>query len=65
MKRYIEMPELAEIMGVQYKSLLNSISNGTFQIPTYKIGKRRVADPQVVETFFQQRRDRGLRELTT
>ena len=49
---YYTMQELAEIMSMSLKGLHNALHNKQFPIPTYKLGKRRVADKEVVERFF-------------
>ncbi|MDC1436986.1 helix-turn-helix domain-containing protein [Gammaproteobacteria bacterium] len=53
---YYTMQELAEIMSMSLKGLHNALHNKQFPIPTYKLGKRRVADKEVVERFFEQKR---------
>jgi len=54
------MQELAEIMSMSLKGLHNALHNKQFPIPTYKLGKRRVADKEVVERFFDQKRSEGM-----
>jgi len=63
-KPYWTIDELADLFGYANKqSLHNAISLGRFPCPTYKIGKHRVADKAVVESFFISKRDEGLAEL--
>mgnify|MGYP000129423572 CR=1 FL=1 len=57
---YYTMQELAEIMSMSLKGLHNALHNKQFPIPTYKLGKRRVADKEVVERFFDQKRSEGM-----
>ena len=64
-KPYYTMPELANIMGMTTKGFHNTIHSETCPFPTYKLGKRRVADKEVVRQFFEQKRLEGLREITT
>jgi predicted DNA-binding transcriptional regulator AlpA len=65
MKPYYTMPELADLLSMSRKGLLNAVSRGDFPIPTYKLGKLRVADKQVVEFYFEQKRAEGLSAITT
>ena len=63
-KPYYTMQELSEIMSMSLKGLHNALHNKQFPIPTYKLGKRRVADKDVVDAFFAQRRLEGLKKIT-
>lgn len=65
MKPYMKIEELADVMGMTPKGVLNSISRGTFPVPTYRLGKARVADRAVVQAFFEARRAEGLVSITT
>ena len=64
-KPYYNMSELAEIMSMSLKGLHNALHNETFPIPTYKLGKFRVADKEVVSYYFEQKRAEGLNKITT
>ena len=65
-KPYYTSQELANLFGMRNtKVLSNSIHNGTFPVPTYRLGKLRVADREVVELYFNLQRDKGLKELMT
>jgi len=57
------MQELADIMCMSLKGLHNALHSKTFPIPTYKIGKRRVADKDVVEAFFEQKKLEGMQKI--
>lgn len=65
MKPYYNVEELAEIVGVTPKGLLNAVSRGNFPIPTYKLGRMRVADKKVVEKYFEEKRAEGMAQITT
>ena len=54
------MPELAELFGLTTKSLHNSLNQERFPVPTYKIGKFRVADKTVVRAYFEAHKQKGL-----
>ena len=63
---YLTLDELIDVFGIASRSsAYNSIARQTFPVPTYKIGKHRVADKAVVEAFFDEKRAEGLREFTT
>lgn len=63
-KPYYTMQELAEIMSMSLKGLHNALHGRKFPIPTYKLGKLRVADKDVVDAFFEQRRLEGMKKIT-
>jgi hypothetical protein len=62
---YLTTHELAELFNISKGGLLNAISREEFPLPTYRLGKQRVADRQVVEAFFKARRLEGLQKITT
>jgi len=63
---YLTIEELVELFGFASKnSLLNAIHLEKFSCPTYKMGKRRVADKKVVEAYFDAKRAEGLAQITT
>lgn len=64
-KPYIHISELAELMGMNPRSVSNSIYRDQFPIPTYKLGKHRVADKEVVDAFFKRQRDIGMELIST
>ncbi len=57
---WMPLKDAAYLLGVELKTVQNSLSAGTFRLPTYKLGKRRVVDRLVVARFFQLRRREGL-----
>jgi len=59
-KPYLKMEELAELFGLTCKSLHNAIHCERFPIPTYKLGKFRVADKVVVAKYFELKSVEGL-----
>jgi hypothetical protein len=64
-KPYLTSVELADLFGISKGALMNSISRADFPVPTYRLGKQRVADKVVVEAFFKARRLEGLENITT
>lgn len=63
-KPYLTMGELANLFGLTTQSLSNSIHEERFPVPTYKMGKFRVADKIVVQRYFDSRRAVGLSQLS-
>jgi hypothetical protein len=61
---WIGLKELADLFGVTLGSARNAIAEQRFPVPTYKLGKRVVADRHVVEQFFAARRAEGLKQVT-
>ena len=63
-KQYLTTEELAIWFGyASPQSVHTAISKDTFPIPTYKLGKLRVADREVVSAFFDARREEGMQQL--
>ena len=62
-KPWIVLEDLAPMLGVTPDTAKNKIAMGTFEVPTYKLGKKIVADRAVVEAFFASKREEGLRRL--
>ena len=62
---YLTASELAELFNMSKGSLLNAISREEFPLPTYRLGKQRVADREVVRAFFNAKRAEGLKQITT
>lgn len=61
---WLGLKELSELFGMTLGSARNAISEQRFPVPTYKLGKRVVADRAVVEAFFASRRAEGLKAVT-
>jgi len=62
---FYTVEELSEILEMRSKSILNAISAERFPIPTYKVGRHRVADREVVRQWFENQRAEGLSKITT
>jgi len=52
----LDMDQLAEVLHMKTKSLLNSISAGRFQIPTYRTGRKRLVNIVDVAEFLDARK---------
>jgi predicted DNA-binding transcriptional regulator AlpA len=61
---WLGLKEVAELFGMTLGSARNAIAEQRFPVPTYKLGKRVVADRAVVEQFFASRRADGLKQIT-
>ena len=62
---YFTTEELADLFGyASVQSVHCAISKGTFPVPTYRCGKRRVADREVVTAFFKYHREKGAKQLS-
>jgi predicted DNA-binding transcriptional regulator AlpA len=61
---WIALKELADLFGMTLGSARNAIAEQRFPVPTYKLGKRVVADRHVVDAFFATRRAEGMKAVT-
>lgn len=62
---FMGLNELSKLVGMSEQGIRNAITRGAFPIPTYKIGRNRVADKEVVSKYFQTKRDIGLSIIST
>lgn len=60
---WVALKDFVHLFGVEVGTAKNKIANGTFEVPTYKLGNKIVADQAVIDAFFQKRRLEGLRVL--
>jgi len=62
---YIFVEDLTILFNYKnVESTQRAMSRGTFPVPTYRVGKRRVADREVVRAYFRKMRDEGLKEVS-
>lgn len=52
----LDARQLAGVLGMTYKGLLNAISAERFPVHTYKCGKQRVADIRDVAAYLDAQR---------
>jgi hypothetical protein len=60
---WISLKEAAPMFGMTFESVKNLVSKGKFLVPTYRLGKQRVIDREVLEAFFSEQRAEGMRRL--
>jgi len=64
-KPYLELQELAILFNLSVGSINNSISQNRFPVPTFKLGKFRVADKNTVKNYFAEKAEEGLLEFNS
>lgn len=62
---WIDLKEAAPLFGMTFESIKNAVSLDKFPVPTYKLGRRRVIDRDVLAAFFAQQKSEGLADLKT
>lgn len=62
---WVAVRDVCHMYGVTYETAKNKISAGTFDVPTFKVGKILAIDRAVHEEYFRRLREIGLRELST
>lgn len=60
---WVSVQEVCRQYGVSYESAKNKILAGTFDVPTYKVGKMWVIDREVHAAYFRTLREAGLKAL--
>lgn len=60
---WTDVKDAAPLFGMTHEGIKNAISMGRFPCPTYKLGRRRVIDNEVLEAFFKDQRAKGLQTL--
>lgn len=60
---WVALEDVCHMYGVTFASAKNKVQAGTFDVPTYKVGKKIVIDKEVHETYFRGMRERGLAAL--
>ena len=60
---WIDLKDAAPLFGMTFTTLKNQVSLNIFPCPTYKLGRRRVIDRDVLAAFFEKQKADGLRRL--
>ena len=62
---FINLNEASNVVSMTEQGVGNAITRGVFTIPTFELGKNRVADKEVVRSYFANMRDIGLSKIST
>jgi hypothetical protein len=62
-KTWISLEEAAPQFGMSFEGMKNAVLLGRFPVPTFKLGRRRVIDRDVLAAFFAERKEEGLSTL--
>lgn len=62
-KPWIELSEICEQYGITFRAAKFKVDNGSFPVPTYRVGKKIVVDREVHKRFFELKREAGLLAL--
>lgn len=62
-KTWIGLEDAAPLFGVSFDTLKNLVALKKFPVPTFKLGRRRVMDKEVLRAFFDEQKSEGLRRL--
>jgi hypothetical protein len=60
---WVSVREVCAMYGVTYDTAKNKILAGTFDVPTYKVGKTWVIDRCVHQQYFSRLREEGLSRM--
>lgn len=60
---WILVRDAAPLFGMTFDSIKNLISQNKFPVPTYKLGRNRVIDKDVLQAFFEEQKAQGLKKL--
>lgn len=60
---WFSIKDVCGAYGCTFATAKKNIINGTFPVPTYKVGNSHVVDKVVHEKYFQAKRNFGLRSL--
>jgi predicted DNA-binding transcriptional regulator AlpA len=62
-KPWMSLQEIADLLGIKLKTAYNMLTEESFPVPTYKLGKQRVADRAVLARYFEMKRAEGMAQL--
>lgn len=60
---WVTVESVCHMYGYNYQTAKTKIQNGTFDVPTYKVGRTPVIDRVVHEKFFMMKREAGLQAI--
>lgn len=62
-RTWITLREASPLFGMSYEGIKNLITKHEFPVPTYRIGRTRVIDKKVLDTFFEEMARKGIEQL--
>jgi hypothetical protein len=60
---WVNLHEVAALLGLTYGAAKNKISRGNFPVAHYRLGKLLVVDREVLAAFFDEKKAAGLAQL--
>lgn len=60
---WVKVKDVCEQYGYCYEVAKRKVRNGTFPVPTYRVGRTPVIDRVVHDTYFKKQRDADLLAL--
>lgn len=60
---WISITDAAPMFGMTVSGIRNSIFREKFPVPTYRLGKQRVIDKEVLKAYFDKKKAAGLSAL--
>jgi hypothetical protein len=60
---WVSLRDAAPLFGLSFETITNMVAQDKFPVPTYKLGRRRVIDKEVMQAFFDEQKAEGLRRL--
>jgi hypothetical protein len=60
---WISLKEAAPMFGMSFESVKNLVLADKFFVPTYRLGRQRVIDREVLTAFFEAQKAEGMRRL--
>lgn len=60
---WVPLKDVAHLFGMTFDSVKNLVAKDKFPVPTYRLGRMRVVDKDVLAAFWDQQRREGIRRL--
>jgi hypothetical protein len=62
-KSWLLLKDAAPLFGMSWDSIKNAVSEGRFPVDTYKLGRNRVIDKDVMAAYFAALKAHGMKKL--
>jgi hypothetical protein len=62
---WVSIRDCCRLFGLRYTSAKIAINQDRFPVPTYKLGRMHVVDRDVMDRYFAERREQGLKQLNS